>query len=300
MKNPLRIEFLKSLITVLAVAATLLISAAPAYSADVLILGNSKLKPVADVIEGIKNSISASTVIKSPEEAKHALERIVRKENAKVVIALGKDSIVYAGSLPESIPIVYGLVIDPIETKRENITGVYMATPVTEYVSFINRNLPSINKIGIICVDQKKNYRSQSAVARKVIFHNASNPYEFIGGLKVLGHNVDALLLVPDRDLITSKALEALYLFSFKEKIPVIGISEKYVKIGSLFSLGFDTSEMGRQIGQITNRVLTKGSASGIQHSSPDKLNLYINSKTSETMSVEIPENLLKTAKKVY
>ena len=80
----------------------------------------------------------------------------------------------------------------------------------------------------------------------------------------------------------------------------MIGISEKYVKIGSLFSLGFDTTEMGRQIGEIAKRVLLKGSASGIQHSHPDKLNLYINSRTSKTMNVKMPAALLKTAKKVY
>ena len=271
-----------------------------ANAAEILIIGNSKLKPVADVINAIKMSSPAGMAVMSPEEAKEDLVNIVGKENTQVVIALGKNAVVYAQSLPESIPIVYGLVIDPLETERENITGVYMSTPVAEYVSFINRNFPGINKIGIICVNGKKEYLAQPALSKKVIFHNATNPYEFIGGLNVLGPNVDAFLLLPERDLITSRALEKLYLFSFKEKIPIIGISEKYVKIGSLFSLGFDTSEMGRQIGEITNRVLSEGSASGIQHSSPDTLNLYINSRTSNTMNVKMPAALLKTAKKVY
>ncbi len=119
-------------------------------AAEVLILGNSKLKPVNDVISGIKKAMKAETVVISPEEAKNDLEGIVRKENALVAIALGKNAVVYAQSLPDSMPIVYGLVIDLLETKRENITGVYMSTPVNEYVSFINENLPDINKIGII------------------------------------------------------------------------------------------------------------------------------------------------------
>jgi ABC-type uncharacterized transport system substrate-binding protein len=270
------------------------------YAAEVLILGNSKLKPVTDVISGIKGALKAETVVISPEEAKNDLEGIVRKENALVVIALGKNAVVYAHSLPESIPIVYGLLIDPLKTKRKNITGVYMSTPVKEYVSFINKNLPGINKIGIICVCGKEEYPAQPAVTRKVMFHTASNPYEFIGGLNILAPNVDALLLVPNRDLITSRTLEELYLFSFKEKIPVIGISEKYVKIGSLFSLGFDTAEMGNQIGKITNSVLAKGSATGIRPSSPDKLNLYVNSSTSKTMNMKMPTAILNTAKKVY
>ena len=288
--------------TVLFLTALIIVSIcpSPSYSAEVLILGNSKLKPVADVINSIDRSIQASMTVRSPKEAVDDLEQIVREENAKVVIALGKEATVYAHTLPESIPVIYGLVINPLETKRKNITGVYMSTPVTEYIDFIKTNLPVIRKIGIICPHSKKKYLDNYAAMPNVEFHEAKNPYEFIGVLQTLSSDVDALLLLPERDLITSKSLEKLYLFSFKENIPVIGISEKYVKVGSLFSLGFDTTEMGRQIGEVANRVLNKGTATGIPHSSPDKLNLYINRGTSETMSVKIPAALMKTAKKVY
>ena len=269
-------------------------------AAEVLILGNSKLKPVADVIKSIKRTVPSGMTVISPEEAKDDLEGLVRKENATVVIALGKNAVVYALSIPESIPVIYGLIIDPIETKRKNITGVYMSTPITEYISFIKTNLPSIKVIGIICPHAKRKYLDRLAVILKIEILEAKDPYEFIDGLYAFSSDVDALLLLPERDLITSKALEKLYLFSFKEKVPVIGISEKYVKIGSLFSLGFDIEEMGRQIGEITNRVLSEGSASNISPTSPDKLNLYINTRTSKTMRLKMPAEVLETAKKVY
>lgn len=284
----------------IAICAILTIFALPAHSADVLILGNSKLKPVADVISGIQKTINADVTVISTADTHDSIESIVRKKNVSAVIALGTDAVVNAEALPESIPVVYGLVIDPIETKRKNITGVYMSTPVSEYISFISKNFPGIKKLGIICPHGKKEHIKQHVAFPEIELREAGDPYEFIDRLSTLAKEVDAVLLLPERDLITSRVIEEVYLFSFRENVPVIGISEKYVKIGSLFSLGFDTSAMGRQIGEIANKVLAAGSASGMPGYSPDRLDFYVNTKTSQAMHMSIPDNLLKKAKKVY
>ncbi len=242
---------------------TFLFSPAPSYSADVLILGNTKLKPISDVLNGIDKTLKYSKTVKSLKDVNGNLKDLVDKEGAKAVIALGKDSVSVAQTLPDTIPIIYGLIINPIETVRGNITGVYLTTPVNEYLTFLDSNFPDIKKVGIVCTREAEKLITP-AKSPEVIICNARNPYEFIEGLNSIGSEVDALLLLPERDLITSKVLEKLYLYSFKEKKPVIGISEKYVKIGSLFSLGFDTTSMGIQIGEMTNKVLLHGSTAGV------------------------------------
>jgi putative ABC transport system substrate-binding protein len=272
----------------------------PADAADVIILGDTKLKPVSDVVKGIHETIHYETVVKSPEDIKENLEQTFKEEGAKAVIVLGKNAVNISSDLPESVPVIYGLIINPIETERQNITGVYMMTPISEYVTFINKYFPAIEKIGVVCTHEKQEHIDYSLKTPKVEFCNAKNPYEFTEGINSLGSNVDALLLLPEKDLITTKTLKQLYLFSFKEKVPIIGISEKYVKIGSLFSLGFDTTSMGRQIGALAKKVVLQGSTAGIPPSPPDSFNLHINRKTSETMRVNIPSTLLNTAKKVY
>ena len=129
---------------------------------------------------------------------------------------------------------------------------------------------------------------------------SAKTPYEFIEKFNSLANDVDALILLPEKDLLTETTLKELYLLSFKKNIPVIGISEKYVKIGSLFSLGFDTTAMGRQIGEMANKVVLQGNAKGITQDPPGSFSLHVNSKTSEIMGINFPASLLKTARKVY
>lgn len=299
MINNILINFRKIML-MLTACFTVFLFACPSHSAEVIILGNTKLKPVSDVVRRIQETLPYGTIVKSPADIKDDLEDTVRKEGAKAVIALGKDAVSISSALPESIPVIYGLIINPLKTERQNITGVYMTTPVSEYISFLNRYFPAIEKIGVICAYEKKEFFDHTLKTPKVKFCNAKNPYEFIEGINSLGNDVDALLLLPEKDLITAKTLEQLYLYSFKEKIPVIGISEKYVKIGSLFSLGFDTTSMGKQIGELAKKVVLQGSAAGIPQSPPDRFNLYINNKTAESMNIKIPQNILSLSKKIY
>jgi len=291
---------LRKAIKILTVFFTILLSASPSYSADVIILGNTRLKPVSEVINGIKETLHHKEVIISIEDINNDLADIVRDEGANTVIALGKDALTAAGSLTESISVIYGLLITPPETERKNITGVYMTTPVIKYLSLLNTYFPEIKKIAVICMHGVNAHIQFSIKSPSVTYCNAKNPYEFIESLTTMGKDIDALLLLPERDLITARVLERLYIFSFRENIPILGISEKYVKTGSLFSLGFDTSAMGQQIGKLANKVITNKSAAGLLAVPPDNFHLYINRKTSETMNINIPPELAKIARKVY
>ncbi|MDH4028261.1 MAG: hypothetical protein OEU95_05485 [Nitrospirota bacterium] len=291
---------IRKLIVPVTVCFAVLMPAISVYPADIIILGDTAFKPVSDVVEGINETLLYNTTVLSPSVTGKGLNNVVVKENAKAVIALGMDAVSISLSLPESVPVVYGLITSPIETGRKNITGVYMTTPVSEYISFLNRYFPGIKKVGVVCMRDIKELIDLSPKSPEIKYCSATNPYEFIAGLNSLANDVDALLLLPEKDLLTEASLKELYLFSFKRKIPVIGISEKYVKIGSLFSLGFDTTAMGRQIGEMTNKVVLHGDAKGIPQNPPGSFSLHVNSKTSEIMGINVPPNLLKTARKVY
>lgn len=291
---------MKTSLFILLIVAALLCCASGAYTAEVLILGDAKLKPVSDVIDGINKALSYNTTVKSPADVTDDLEGAVYREGAKAVVALGQDAVNLSLSLPESIPVIYGLVINPLETQRKNITGVYMATPVSEYTSFINKHFPGIKKLGIICDPVTRTRRCLNDKSSNVIAYNASNPYEFVAAISGMRNNVDALLLLPEKNLISQTAIEKTFLFSFRDKIPVIGISEKYVKMGSIFSLGFDEEAMGLQIGRLTLKTLSLESAEGLAPQSPDRFNLYINKKTAEAMNITIPGEVLKTAVRIY
>ncbi|MEW6602103.1 MAG: ABC transporter substrate binding protein [Nitrospirota bacterium] len=265
-----------------------------------LIIGDTKLKPVSQLISGMEGTLSYSITVKAPSDVKDSLESLVYREGVRAVVALGQDAVNVSLSLSENIPVIYGLIINPPETSRKNITGVYMATPVGEYVNFTNKYFPGIKRIGIICDPSVRTILCAPDKKTGILQYDATNPYEFIAAVSDMRGNIDALLLLPEKNLLSQTALEKTFIFSFREKIPVIGISEKYVKTGSLFSLSFDPDDMEKQIMSVTTKVLSRGTAFGTPASPPAKFTLYINSKTAEATGIRIPPDLINMAEKVY
>lgn len=287
-------------IFILSAVFAVLLFGVHAHAADLLIIGDIKLKPVSDLVTAVEASLPYETSVKSPAELKNDPEGIVRQERARAVLALGQDALQIALALPESVPIIYSMVINPPDTKRMNMTGVYMATPVSEYIVFINRYFPAVKRVGVICEPATREFFCSDERKANPVLYNAANPYEFITALGEMRGSIDALLLLPQKGLLSQTAIEKAFIFSFREKVPVIGISEKYVKTGALFSLSFDPVQMEKQIIDMTTRVFYRGTAIGIPPSPPDKFNLYINRKTAEATGVHVPPALINMAEKVY
>lgn len=282
------------------ISIIILLSAVQSEASEVIIIGDFRLKPINNLVTLIQESLSSEAAVYLPKNVKGILNSVVRKENAKIVIALGGEPINDALTLPESVPLIYGLLIKPPITNRQNITGIYMTTPVSEYISLLERYFPNIRKLGIVLEPETGNALLHEVSLTSVILYKAKNSYEFIKGINHLGGNIDAFLLLPEKNLLSATAVEELYRYSFADKVPVIGVSEKHVKMGSLFALVFDESGMGRQIGELAQKVLLHGNASGIASAPPERFNLYLNIETAKAMRISIPAELLKKARVIY
>jgi len=289
----------RSLSTVILLIIVFLSRVDIARPAEVVVFGDTRLKPVVQVIEGFRSVIKAKPAVYSPAKIKSGkLDNIVRKEGARIVVALGQDSLNEALSLPSSLTVLYALVILPPKTARPNTAGVYMGTPIREYLKVVDTYLPELKKISVIASpevlevldhsnqDNLKTYRARSA-------------FDFVSIVKGLDRP-DALLLLPDVSLLTRTALEESYLFSFRKKVPLLGISKKHVRQGALFALEFDPEKVGRRLGSMAQAAL-KGNVFKQEQALPsENFSLYINRDTAKKMKIAIPDEMIKVAAGVY
>lgn len=276
----------------------MLLHISPACAAKVIIVGDTQYAMVADVVSEIQLSLRTQSKEFATAEVRGRLGAVVEQEDAQVVVALGMDAVAEALRLPPSIAVVYGLVVVPPRNGRPNVTGVYMSPPVSEYITTVRRHLPAITKVSVV--------GSQSMIKSlfngdqgQVAAYHVANSSDLVNTVNRLV-DTRALLLLPDANLLTSAVMSNIYLFSFKNKIPLLGISEANVKQGSLFALVFDPKAVSRQIGEKVQNILNGTDAGEIPSSPPKKYNLYLNSKTAQKMGIEIPDEMLRKAKKIY
>ncbi len=271
---------------------------ATAEAAKVLIVGDTKYPFVAGVVADIQLSIRSQAKEYAVSEVKGRLGAVVDREGAEVVVALGTDAVYEALRLPPSIAVVYGLIVVPPRSGRSNVTGVYMSPPVGEYVSTVRRYLPSLTRMSV--VGSQTMLRSLlGGDYAQVSAHSVSSSSELVTTVNRLT-DAKSLLLLPDTNLLTAPVMSSVYLFSFRNNVPIFGISEANVKQGSLFALVFDPKAVSRQIGEKVQTILNGGDAGELPASSPRRYNLYVNSNTAQKMGIEIPEEMLRKAKKVY
>ncbi len=287
------------MLRVLFILAAVLLSFAPSsQAAEIIVVGDTQLKPVTEIIQGIRESIEAPVKVLPPSGLKGKLKEIVSKEDAKVVVALGKEALDEALQLPPSVPVIYDLVITPPVIQRPNTTGFYMATPVKEYVELIKNYLHSIRKIAIVGSRSLMNILDGENYSQ-VSSYNVKTPFEFVNAVKQID-SADAILLLPDVSMLTASALEEAYLLSFRKRIPILGISERNVKQGALIALVFDPVNVGRLIGENASRAIKGMDVGRVPASPPQKFELFLNTDTAEKMGIPISAELVRKAKKVY
>ena len=274
------------------------ILAPPAFAVETLIIGDIQYKPVVDVVSEIKSSLNSPAKVYATADVMGKLVQIADREDARLVVALGSNAVNEALKLPPSIPVIYGLVIAPPKTARQNITGVYMSTPVSEYVNTINEYLPSLKKLSVVGSQELMNILDGRSYAQ-VALYRVSSSSELVNTVDHLEVS-HALLLLPDVALLTTAVMEQVYLFSYRKNVPLLGISEGNVKQGSLFAIVFDSVNVGQQIGEKAQHALNGVDLKEMPPSPPKKFNLFLNNATAKKMGITIPSEMLENAKRVY
>lgn len=277
----------------------LLFATSFAEPAEVIIVGDTQLKPVLDIISGIRETLKTQYKVYSPNSVRGRLKDVAEKEGSRLVIALGREAVGEALRLPPSIAVIYDLVIISPIVNRTNTTGFYMATPVGRYIDIIKNYLPSLRRIAVVGSRELMKILEVTDYPQMVPYH-VKNSFEFVSAIERL-EDVDAILLLPDSAVLTATAVEKVYLFSFKKGIPILGVSEKHVKQGALLSLVFDPSDVGRQIGEKASMAMASKVDLGLIPPSPSReFALFINMDTARQMGIYLPPELLRKAKKIY
>lgn len=278
--------------------AFILLSACLSCAAEVLVVADTKLKPVVEIISGIGKTLKVPHKIYLPSQVKGTLNEVVAEEHAKVVVALGREALADALRLPTSVLVIYDLVVIPPVIVRPNTTGFYMATPAKEYTDFISNHLHDLSQIAVVGSREQLNVLARNG-SPLLTTYSVRNAFELVSTIKQM-NGAGAILLLPDISLLTSTAMEEAFLQSFRKKIPLLGISEKSVKDGALLALVVDSVNVGRVIGEYATKALKGVNVGQLPPSPPRKYELFVNLDTARKMGIALPEGVVRSAKRVY
>ena len=288
-----------------------LLSVFPALAAKIsekasviAIATNNEAKPYQLVVESFKSAL----LEKYPN-----IEFIQYSGDNKVAVppdmifALGSSLVKKSISEFSSRQLLATMILsEEVLEKSTHATAILLKTSIQKQLEWHKRILPSAKRIGILFDPQHNqdwvdNAEKQAAkMGLEIIAVPVESPKDLPTALKIVGNTADSILGIADKTVYSGKTAKAVLLFSFRQRIPFVGLSSAWVKAGALYALDWDYPALGRQSASIASKILSGTHAKKIKPQLADNPAFQINIKTAKHMKLIISQELIDRAAKVY
>jgi putative tryptophan/tyrosine transport system substrate-binding protein len=276
---------------------------------------NQQDVPYAEVLEGFRAHMSRREpqpvieIVHLSRDAGQQADAIaeLRAHRPRLILALGSIALQAVSREIYDIPILFGLVLqDPHQPVPGNSTGVFLDFPLEIQFTWLRRILPEARNIGVI-YNPLQNQETIIAAERtaqrlglRLESHDITSPRELPAALEALANSADVFWGIGDQLVVTPQTARSLLLFSFRNRIPFIGLSDAWVKAGALYALDRDYPDIGRQCAVLAEKILQGAQVENLPPESPQRVTYILNRHTAEQMKLELPVKLLRGAAKVY
>jgi len=110
--------------------------------------------------------------------------------------------------------------------------------------------------------------------------------------LRSLLGSTDALLLIPDSTVLTTESIGFILETSLARRVPVIGFSPEFTRLGALLSLSVSYGEVGRETGLLAKRILDGDRKLPAKPLPIERLKITVNLKTARFLGIEFPKDV--------
>jgi putative ABC transport system substrate-binding protein len=291
-----------------------LLQAASASAGQVAVISSADVDAYKEALRGFKKIVRHQIVAEydmegNLEAGKKILADIQARVKPDLILAIGPWAFQVTAAQPSNIPVVYAMVLNPpsvVPAGAKNVTGASMNVPVETTIRFFKQLGSQIRRVGVIFNRAKTGYLVKRAtqVGREhgleIIDREIRSAKEAIHALDSWQDAIQALWILPDEIVLTPEVVQYMVLFSYRKKIPLIGLSERQAQMGALLSLSFGSSEdIGRQAAELANNILEGQPPDRIPFTMARQVKLTVNLKAAEKLGIEIPKSLLGSASSV-
>jgi putative ABC transport system substrate-binding protein len=241
---------------------------------------------------------------------------LVDRRVAVLVAAGGDSSAVAAKAATATIPIVATFGGDPVASgfvaslsrPGGNFTGIsnLSATLEAKRLGLLHDLVPQAATIGVLLnpnnspsVSQLRDMQeAASAIDLQLHVFRASTDGEIDTAFETVGqHHIPALAVAGDPFLNSRR--EKLAALAKRHAVPAIYPFREFAVAGGLMSYGIDLSDVYRQAGVYSGRILKGAKPADLPVMQPTKFEFVINLKTAKALGLAIPAGLLSFADEV-
>lgn len=302
---------MKSLLVKILVWLAFAVSVDQVGATNVAVVMSSDASAYQEALEGFRettrHSIVGVQILKEdPATWRDELRKLRTTIEPDLVFVIGTSALQAAAGEISNIPVVHAMVFNPFSignSSSKNITGISMIPAVNQSIALIKELNPKYRRVGVIYDPIRTGalFFQARSVAHKeniqLVAREIRSSGEIAGALNSLEKEIDALWLWPDEAYLSDEILQRIFLFSFDKKVPVLGLSERHTQMGAVLALSYGrVRDMGRQAGEMANKILGEHRGSPLSNLNPRQTKLTVNLRTARKVGVDVPDTIIQRA----
>ena len=241
----------------------------------VAIVISQSIRPYLIAVEGLREELARDTgatieefdLEKFKGKSRNLLSMDLEKGGFDLFIAIGPSAtrFVWAHFPSMDVQKLYTMVLNPegILTPEQSACGITLRIPLTTQLKCISLGLPSVERLGILydplynsdLITQVTGSIGDTGV--KIIPIVISSRRDIPLVLKQSWKFLDALLLIPDRTVISESIVQYIIKQAILNKVPVIGYNRFFYESGAALAFILNYKEIGRQTSRAATRMLS-------------------------------------------
>lgn len=264
--------------------ALLIISPTIATAANITIAANPHDDSHAELIVGMKaalarypdNGLSINVVSLASPDNNSIRERDFL--DADLIVTLGTTAAQQAGQLNSpaisKIPLLHALIpkinFDGITQRRQteanparDLSAIYLDQPLPRQLDLLRLALPQYKRLGVVLGPASQTLLPDMENAAeneglRIYSRTAKNDSSLIATLNDVLAESDMILAIPDPLIFNRYTVQNLLLTTYRQKTPVIGFSQAYVRAGALMAVYSTPTQIGQQVAEALRLAATR------------------------------------------
>jgi putative ABC transport system substrate-binding protein len=246
-----------------------------------------------------------------------ALAADLVRQHVTIIAVVGVTAAQVAKATTQTIPVVFGIAGDPVEAglvaslnrPSGNLTGLTLigAELAGKRLELLHKLVPAADPIAVFVRRAGGEFvqaetRAMQSAARdlglRLLIVSAATESEVTAAFAPLVEQHAGALVISSNAFPPGLGDQIISLAG-RYAVPTLFFGRAQVEGGGLASYGSSASELMRQMGVYTGRILKGEKPADLPVQQPSKFDLVINLKTAKALGLTIPETLLATADEV-
>ena len=311
--SPQRVAAAMAVVALAVLLSLWTISICYAAAPEIVILKSSDIAAYDEAVKGFKATAPTGANyteydLRGDLALGKDIARKIRASGASLVVAVGLKAALVAKQEISDIPVVFMMILDPQKhyLNGANMTGTLLEIPIDRQLKLLRTLLPTKRKLGVLYDPSKTASRVKDAEP-----YAAANEFQLQGfpvtsekevpqQLRALLAAGEALWLLPDSTVLTDESIRFILESALAQRVPVIGFSPEFTRLGALMSFSLNYGEVGRETGLLAKRIIDGERVMPLKPIPVERMKITVNLKTARFLGITFPKELNSLIDETY